>query len=196
MVDHRTRVSLLVRLKNVEDDEAWWEFDRCYRELILRYSRHFGLQQADAEDVRQEVMMQLARTMPGFRYDSDRGRFRSYLRQSIKNAATRRIRRPSVGKVELSTSVEPAVGGDADDAAWEREWMGHHYRIAMETIRRQFDPRSVEVFDAILAGREVQEVARQHEMSTQAVHKVKQRVKQRLIELISRQVREEEGEVD
>ena len=62
-----TRASLLSRLKDGTDQNAWWEFDRAYRDLILSYACRQGLQPADAEDVRQLVMMNLARSMPRLR---------------------------------------------------------------------------------------------------------------------------------
>ena len=68
----------------------------------------------------------------------------------------------------------------------------HHYRLAMQTIRETYDSKSVSAFEALLEGATVDEAAERHEMSTQAVHKVKQRIRQRLKELIAVQVQEED----
>src|SRR5690348_14597759 len=81
-----TQPSLLSRVRNPSDDQAWREFELKYRELILRFCRRQGMQQADAEDVIQIVLANLLRSLPNFLYDRNRGRFRDYLYRSVRNA--------------------------------------------------------------------------------------------------------------
>lgn len=195
MVSQSTRASLLERLRVPDDDVAWREFDRRYRDLILRTCRRCGLQLADAEDVRQVVMMNLARAFPAFRYDRERGRFRGYLGRIVKNAISRHL-----GGGPQATGIPDRidqVAAPADpDAAWEREWMLHHYRTALATLRSSVEPRSVEVFDALLRGGTVEGVARSRGLSEDAVQKIKQRMRDRLRDLVSAQVRDEDGDAD
>ncbi|MAG56666.1 MAG: hypothetical protein CMJ83_10285 [Planctomycetes bacterium] len=186
-----TRPSLLARLRDGHDELAWREFDQRYRDLIVRYARQSGLQPADAEDVRQVVMMNLARAMPGFQYDPGRGRFRGYLGRVVRNAVRRHQRGQGARFLELGHDLAEASG--MADPIWDREWMLHHYRRAMGTVRRGFEARSVSVFDRILAGDPVQEVATDFDLTVQAVHKVKQRIRRRLQDLVARQVAEEDG---
>ena len=63
MSPHTTHPTLLSRVRDHEDHRSWREFDSRYRELILRFCRRRGLQQSDAEDVRQIVMLNLARAL-------------------------------------------------------------------------------------------------------------------------------------
>lgn len=178
MWSQQTRASLLLRLKDGDDDVAWREFDHRYRDLILRYGRQRGLQAADAEDVRQTVMLNLARALPGFRYDPGKGRFRSYLGRVVRNAVTRHRGQES-RMSELDDSV-PDPRTDEPDPLWEREWMLHHYRTAMRSLRSTMSPRNVAIFDRILAGDAIADVATRFGLSTEAVHKIKQRVRDRL----------------
>ena len=190
-----TQPSLLSRVRDSSDQAAWREFEAKYRELILRFCRRRGLQQADAEDVLQLAMQFLVKSLPQFAYDPKRGRFRDYLYQTVRSAISRLKERPIPAGRALDTSMM-AVLADEDEsqtaALWEREWINHHYRQAMETIRHSFDPRSLDVFDRLMAGAGVDEVARAFEMSADAVYKVRQRVRGRMEELIAMQVREEE----
>lgn len=190
-----TQPSLLSRVRNASDDAAWREFDAKYRELILRYSRARGLQPADAEDVRQITMSNLAKSLRTFEYAPDKGRFRNYLGQVVRSAISRHFRRPEIRARALDSgvlaTVEAADSGDADEL-WEQEWVRHHYRLAMETVRKTYEPRSVEMFDRLLAGGSVDKVAAEFDSTPQAVHKVKQRIRKRLTELIALQVREED----
>lgn len=189
-----TQPSLLLRVRDPSDQLAWREFEAKYGELVLRYCRRRGLQPADCEDVRQLVWLHLAKGLRSFEYDPNRGRFRSYLGQVVRSAISRLFARPDHANRALDTSVRAVAdaGRDAEDAQWEQEWIDHHYRLAMVAVRATFDPRSVQIFDQLLAGAPVATVASAFKTSEQAVHKVKQRIKARLQELIARQVREED----
>lgn len=191
-----TRPTLLSRVRDPADRAAWDEFDAHYRDLILGYCRARGLQLFDAEDVRQLVMMNLAAALRGFQYDPRRGRFRDYLGRVTRGAIQRVVARPKPDGRALSIEqdyVEPAAGDD-DAALWEQEWAAHHYRLAMRAVRASFEPRSVAAFESLVAGASVAESARAHGLSEQALHKIKQRIRDRLRELIARQVREEDGD--
>ena len=52
MADESTHASLILRVRDPNDACAWREFERVYGPLILAYCQRFGLQFADAEDVR------------------------------------------------------------------------------------------------------------------------------------------------
>jgi RNA polymerase sigma factor (sigma-70 family) len=80
MADSSTRLSLLGRLRlTPTDQEAWGEFVERYGRQVYAWCRQWGLQEADAEDVTQNVLADLARQMRTFEYHPS-GRFRSWLR--------------------------------------------------------------------------------------------------------------------
>lgn len=197
MLQDTTRPSLLSRVRNLSDHAAWREFDEAYRDLILRYCARRGLQRNDAEDVRQMVMLNLARQLRTFTYQPDRGRFRDYMGRVVQNAIHRYFRRPRPESRGLDTDVVAGLDDDSElrerDEAWEAEWMLHHYRMAMATVRETAEPRSVRVFERLLAGESTDEVAAAMGMKRDAVHKVKQRLRDRLKELVAQQVLEEDG---
>lgn len=195
MSAEQTQPSLLVRVRNPGDQAAWREFDAKYRPLILGYCRARGLQASDSEDVRQIVMINLMKALPNFEYQPGRGRFRHYLGRAVRHAIAHFFSRPNRAGVALDSRVLAAVAADdaegADDV-WEQEWVRHHFRIAMETVRATFEPRSVAVFDRMLAGAEAEALAREYDTTPAAIHKIKQRIRDRLKELIDEQVREED----
>lgn len=190
-----THPSLLSRVRDPSDSAAWREFDQRYRDLILRYCRARGLQEADAEDVRQVVMFNLSKTLRTFEYSPSRGRFRDYLGRTVRHSVAQWSARPNRGDIALGSSMLAGVCAEDEagaDALWEQEWVNHHYSRAMRTIRETFEPQSVEAFDRILAGEGVEEVAASFGSSVQAVHKIKQRIRDRLKQLIALQIREED----
>jgi RNA polymerase sigma-70 factor (ECF subfamily) len=79
ITDSQTSSTLLRRLRGDPTDQtAWAEFVERYGRLIYRWSRHWGLQETDAEDVTQSVLLELVREMRTFTYDSS-GSFRGWL---------------------------------------------------------------------------------------------------------------------
>jgi RNA polymerase sigma-70 factor (ECF subfamily) len=78
--------TLLARLRNDPSNEAAWdEFVEHYGRHIYRWCRQWGLQDADAEDVAQEILLKLARKLRDFAYDP-----KSSFRGWLKTVATTR----------------------------------------------------------------------------------------------------------
>jgi RNA polymerase sigma factor (sigma-70 family) len=85
MIDIRTtRQTLIQRLKDTENDEAWKEFYDFYWQLITGWAKRFGCSPTKADDVFQETMVCLLRKISSFEYDPAKGAFRSYLKTIVK----------------------------------------------------------------------------------------------------------------
>lgn len=192
MLWQSTRQSLLLRMRGPLDHPAWREFDRRYGELIVRYCRGCGLQLSDAEDVRQTVLMNLAKSLPSFDYRPERGRFRDYLRRATRNAIARHWRmRERFGQCGLATG-EPSADGAEHEREWEAAWVQHHYRLALQTLRQTSEAKSLQIFERFLQGDSVEEVAADFFMTSDAVRRVRERIRDRLRKLIAAQVRAED----
>src|SRR5712672_2381852 len=74
-----TRASLLVRLRNPQDEVAWTQFVDLYAPLVYGYARKQGLQDADAADLCQDVLGAVAGAVARLEYDPLRGAFRNWL---------------------------------------------------------------------------------------------------------------------
>ncbi len=82
----RTSLTLLGRLRDAPDDAAAWEaFVRRYGPKIDEWCRYWRLQEADAEDVTQNVLLCLAQKLRSFQYDAGRS-FRGWLRTLTQHA--------------------------------------------------------------------------------------------------------------
>ena len=196
-MDLPTRASLLRRLQDPSDQEAWREFHERYRELLLSYAGRRGLQPSDAEDICQIVLASLTRTLPRFRYEPGRGRFRSYLGCAVRHAIQRHLEGERAGTQSLDAldlgNLESIQRAELDED-WEREWMLYHYRRALSTLRSQAEPRDVAIFEQLLDGRPIAVLASTLGMSTAAVQKVKERVRDRLKDIVAAQTELEDGD--
>lgn len=192
-----TRASLLSRVRGGVDPQAWQEFELRYRELVYRYCRRRGLQHADAEDCTQAVLINMVRAMPRFVYDPQRGRFRDYLHRCTRNVIIRFSQRPASAPARLDLDVDvllqPSASVEEHAELWESEWVSHHMRRALEVVRSQVEARSFQIFEACLGGLATEDIAREFDVSVDAVHKIKQRLRDRMQEQIAKQIAEEDG---
>lgn len=193
-------MTLLARLRDPADEAAWLCFESRYRSLIVRFSVRQGMQAADAEDVAQAVFASLLSAMRGFRFDATRGRFRDYLFRAVRNEIflqSSRLRRPNAGKADLfhdgrgTSKGSDARVADVSQQVFEDEWINHHMRLAFETVRQTHAVESIAIFEQLLSGQTVTVIAAQFSTTEQAVHKVKQRIRVRMRELVAMQIAEE-----
>jgi len=85
-LNQTTSPSLLERVgQNVNDQAAWDEFVARYGPKIHAWCRHWHLQESDAQDVTQEVLLQLVQKLRCFQYDPTR-RFRAWLKTVVHHA--------------------------------------------------------------------------------------------------------------
>lgn len=71
-----TRDRLLVQVRSPANREAWDEFALIYRPVIYRLARHRGLQDADAQDLAQRVLMSVAAAIGRWEKSDESVRFR------------------------------------------------------------------------------------------------------------------------
>jgi len=191
-----TRSSLIARLRDPGDENAWRLFDRLYGEVMVRYGTARGLSLEDAEDVRQNVLLALVRFMPRFEFQRDRGKFRSYLGRVVGNAIHRFRNKAHRSHEWLAADLaefDRGVESVELDELWEREWVEHHLRKALASLRGSMSERSLDIFTQLLGGASPEAVAADHDTSVEAVKKVRQRVRVRLREALDRQEADESG---
>lgn len=92
MQDPETRASLIASLNQPASEEAWAEFAAIYRPLIIRVATAKGLQHADAEDLAQETMAIVDRSIRSFDPNAA-GLFRGWLRTITRNLIVNHLTR-------------------------------------------------------------------------------------------------------
>ena len=58
-----TQSLLLANIQSLENREAWAEFVQIYRPVIYRMARRRGMQDADAQDLSQDVLFRVSKRM-------------------------------------------------------------------------------------------------------------------------------------
>ena len=190
--DSGTRISLLGRLrKDPSDQAAWAELVEHYGGKIHSWCLRWGIQEADAQDVTQDVLVKLARAMQTFTYDPSRS-FRAWLKTLTNHALTDFLEsRPTAGvgsgdsqighmlnTVEARTDLLGRL-----DEEFDRELL----EVATTRVRLRVEPQTWEAFRlTALEGLSGAEAAGRIPMQVAQVYVAKRRVQKLLQEELKR----------
>ena len=196
-----TRVTLLTRLRDGQDGDAWREFFDLYGPVVYRFARNRGLQDADAADLMQDVLRSVARNAHRMEYDPKRGTFRGWLytvtRNKIYNFLSSQKNRPRAsGDSDAYERLQaaPAREEDGPDADWEREYQQRLTDRAMDLVKDEFQPATWQAFwGTAVEGKAAAEVGVALKMSPGAVYVAKSRVLARLREEVRKMMDAEDN---
>ena len=142
----KTPASLLERLRQPDDPDAWGRFVQLYTPLLYGWACRRGLQSHDAADLVQEVFLVLSREMPVFHYDPLRS-FRAWLHTIFVNKFREKGRRPKLPMVELGDGGLPEVADPGPaDLLEENEYRQVLVARALKLIAQQFSPTIQQAF--------------------------------------------------
>ena len=153
-----TRASLLIRLKNLDDQESWNDFFNTYWKLIYGVAIKSGLTEPEAQEVVQETLISVAKSIQGFKYDPEVCSFKSWLRLLVRRRIADQFRkRPrealiasvahsqsDTGTSEIDRIADPA--GSQSDAVWAEEWEKILIDVALERLKRQVSAEHYQIF--------------------------------------------------
>jgi RNA polymerase sigma-70 factor, ECF subfamily len=145
-----TQLTLLARLREDGDAEAWRTFVDLYTPLVYRFCRSRNLQDADSRDVTQQVLAIVHRTIGKFQYDRERGRFRNWLGAVTAHEISRyqrKDRRPGKGAGEGRGEELALLHCAAVDPHWAEEFNSYIFQLALERIRPLFEPDVWQAFE-------------------------------------------------
>jgi RNA polymerase sigma-70 factor (ECF subfamily) len=187
-----TRLSLLVRLQDPRDEQAWHEFTEIYGPLMQRLARQKGLQDADAADLVQEVYQAVARAMERQAYDPARGSFRGWLfriaRNLVVNFLIDQARRPrGTGDSDMKCLLEAQPAPTPEDSVlFDTEYKRQLLFWAAEQVRGEFSELTWKAFwQTGVEGRAAKVVADSLNTTVGTVYHCKSRVMARLREKIA-----------
>jgi RNA polymerase sigma factor (sigma-70 family) len=190
--DSGTRITLLGRLQHDPTDaRAWGEFVDHYGVKIYGWCRKWRLQEADAQDVTQAVLLKLACKMRDFRYDPSRS-FRSWLRTLTHHAWSDFLQmrsRAGLGSGDSNVADMLHSVEARDDLIRDLEGQFDHELLeeAMARVRLRVAPQTWEAFRlTAVEGLAGAEAAQQIPMQVAQVFVAKRRVQKMLREEIAK----------
>ena len=181
-----TRPSLLLRLRGQRDERAWAEFLGLYEPLVLRLLRGRGLQDSDARDTTQQVLLRISRAIERYQSDGAKASFRRWLFRVARNVVvtflTKQSKQPDV--LEEHQIAEALVGSlvrSAESDLFDAEYQQQVLAWATEQVRREFKEATWRAFvETSINGRAIAEVAAELSLSAGSVYVARSRIIARL----------------
>lgn len=179
-----TRYSLLARLADADDGAAWQTFERVYQPAIYRYARSRNLQEADALEVVQEVMVAVHKAMDSWKPSQRAGSFRAWLAEAARRITLQTVRKrdrrdravggSDRGSLELVVAAPTTTSDEEDLNRWR-------FFCAAAAVERDVHPSTWRAFWlTAVENRPAASVARELGFSVGNVYSAKCRVLDRI----------------
>ena len=185
-----THVTLLARLRQEPTDQAaWGVFVEHYGRHIYRWCRQWKLQDADAEDVTQDILIKLALKLRTFAYDPSRS-FRGWLKTLAHHAWRDFVdspRRAQAAAGDTQSREQLGTLEAREDLIQKLEEAFDHELLEAAKVRARLRvaPHTWEAFRLLaLEGLPVAEVAATVQMQVAMVYVAKSKVQKMLKEEI------------
>lgn len=139
-----------------EEEQAWIEFDRKYRSMILAVGHRRGIRPEDSEDLVQEVMKTCCQRIGQFFYDRNRGHFRSYLFAITKNTTWKMLRKNREPELESRNEYEEGI-----DLDFMKEYEDFLIEAVLNLLKERVSSQTYSAFEMLaLQDLPVEEVSR------------------------------------
>jgi RNA polymerase sigma factor (sigma-70 family) len=187
-----TRASLLLRLRDPQDHEAWVEFVTLYEPVTYRLLRRNGLQDADARDVMQDLFLAVSRSIDRWNPVTETGSFRRWLRRVARNLVINWLKHRDRAVIATGGSgmqamldMLPAADGP-ESAEFDRELRRALFHRAAEQVRREVHSASWQAFwETSVVGTSSADAANKLGMAVGAIRVAKCRVLARLRTIVT-----------
>jgi RNA polymerase sigma factor (sigma-70 family) len=166
-----TRQSLLQRLKNWGDGASWDDFARTYYRFLRGIALKSGLTEAEADDVVQETMLSVAKTIPTFEYDPAVGSFKGWLALIVRRRIADYVRKRHyhadgvciAREQHAETTVMANHPADSFtlEEQWQEEWSRSVLEVATANVKERLRNIEYQMFHLhVVKQLSVPEVAR------------------------------------
>ena len=183
----RTESSLLREIKSLSNARGWTRFYETYAPMIERFALRSNLSRDESHMVVQDTMLQVARMMPDFDYDRNKGKFKSWLFTCAKWRILDAYRARPKHTVDFQRNPsalgdEPGLeqwdpGVSCFEKLWDEEWEQQIQRDALEVVKNKVSGVHYQLFCLyVLEGLPAAKVAEMVGVRVAHVHLVKCRV--------------------
>jgi RNA polymerase sigma-70 factor (ECF subfamily) len=183
-----TSVSLLERLAGAPTDDDWRRLLDLYQPLLHAWMARAGVNDADADDLVQEILLVVFRRVGGFEWRGP-GAFQAWLRTILAHRVRdyfrgQKYRPTATGDSDFLRQLDELESPDsALSRLWDREHDEHVAASLMQRVQGDFAPVTWQAFRRhALEGEPAAQVAAALSLSLNSVLLAKSRVLKRLRE--------------
>ena len=188
---NNTRETLLIKLKNQNDDHAWNEFAEIYRGFIWSVLIKMDIPKQDQEDLVQDVLLKAWKALPDFDYNRSQGKFRNWLSFVTANTARTYFRTfNKKSKLFCAKETDQAEQSEIEQLT-ETEWKKFISKMAWDKVCKTLSEPVIITFELLSKGLSPQEVSDKLDIPYNTVCVYKKRV----VNKISKEIADLEDEI-
>ena len=179
---NRTRTTMVLGLRDLEDQKVWNRFFESYWKLIYHSALKAGLDDADAQEVVQETVITVTKKIGGFDYDRNKGSFKGWLMQTTKWKIADQFRKINRTKSRESDAMSEIIEELPDELAnvdtfWKDNWQKELFDAAIEKTRDEVNPLYFQIYNRLVVKEiKAKDVARELAVPVSQVYLAKHRV--------------------
>ena len=179
-----TRITLIQRAKDPNNESAWLDFNDYYSGFIKMLLFKMNVPQSFHQDLTQDVMLKLWKGLKKYDIDDERARFRTWLSKVIRNSVidymrsenARKSREEKAGDEDNYFRSLSDKNSDIEQVI-HQEWTDYMLKQAMEHLKKSFSGNAIEVFMMSSQGKSVTEISQELGITVSTIYVLRSRVK-------------------
>jgi len=184
-----TSYTLLSQAKDGKNQKALEKLLNIYHNYIYIVIRNMGVVEQEAEEILQNVSVEIWKYLPNYVYTPEKAKFRSWIAKIARNQTLMYLRSQSTQNrnkkaieghyehIEEANSSHPEI-----EKIIEKQWEEFLLGLAMDGISKNFSTTALEAFKRYSSGQNVTEISQHLSVSTDSVYKYISRIKKKLID--------------
>ena len=182
-----TQVSLILRLRDASDADAWEQFVSLYHPLIWSVAKRLRMSDADAHDACQDTLLRLSQVVHQWSPSGSNSNFRGWLFRVARNYMLRQFEKDNkrtvsavdqAGEQFLDQLAEDSTEGESE---FQLELRRQLFAIAIDAVKPTVKPLYWEAFRlSYIENLKVKETAERLETDVNSVYVARHRVLNRI----------------
>jgi RNA polymerase sigma-70 factor, ECF subfamily len=179
-----TQSLLIANIQSPENREAWAEFVQIYRPVIYRMARRRGMQDADAQDLSQDVLLRISKSIEGW-VPQEGVRFRHWLRKVASNAIVTAVTKSKPRGIVNGSAAEQILAETPETSAvtteLQDECFREQYLRAAAIVKVDVSPATWAAFEqTVIQGQSCEDAAESLGKSLGTIYAARSRILKRL----------------
>ena len=178
-----TQVSLILRLRNASDADAWEQFISIYHPLIWSTAKRLQMSDADAHDACQNTLFRLSQVVHQWSPDKENSNFRGWLFRVSRNCMLREFEK---NKKQIGVAItfggeqflnQLAEDPDESESKFQLELRRQLFAVAIEAVEPLIKPLYWDAFRlSYIENKGIKETAELLKTDVQTVYVARHRV--------------------
>lgn len=169
-------------MKSSNDSEAWEEFEAYYFDFIQMVLGKMNISASHREDLTQEILIKLWKSLKKHQYNSEKAKFRTWLSTVIRNTVIDSSKSMKAREAYEAKASELKIDKQSDLEFWiEEEWREHLYNKVLKHLQKFFSGQAIDIFMLDMDGLSTDQISEELSIKKNTVYVLRNRVKQKFM---------------